>query len=109
MTAFIVDEPGPEGLSCVFEDDGETGYLYIYDEDGRGILTHLRIYSNSEKLSVQEPDVQVIWSADGSKCGVVIWGGIRGIIDTVRRQEFRSNVEDRNSPSISDPQWLEGF
>jgi hypothetical protein len=109
MTAFIVDEPGPKNLFGVFEDDGETGYLYIYDEDGKGILKHLRIYGTAEKLSIQEPDVQVIWSTDGSKCGVVIWGGIRGIIDTARSQELRSDFEDRNSPPISDPQWLEGF
>jgi len=31
---FIVEAEGPNGIFGVFEDDGETGYLYIYEPDG---------------------------------------------------------------------------
>jgi hypothetical protein len=32
----------------------------------------LQIYNNSQGLGVEEKDVQVLWSQDGSKCGVVL-------------------------------------
>jgi hypothetical protein len=106
---FIVDGAGPEGLSCVFEDDGETGYLYVYEEHGKGILKHLQIYSRAENLNVHESDVHVMWSADGTKCGVTLWGGFRGIIDIKNEREVSTRVTHRHSPSITDQQWLNGF
>jgi hypothetical protein len=109
MSEFIVEQPGPDNLFGVFEDDGETGYLYIYEPDGRGIITHLHVYDRTDKLNVEESDVQVIWSLDGSKCGVMIWGGMRGIIDMSHNKEGRVWLEDRNTPAISDPEWLRGF
>lgn len=109
MTDFIVDELGPNGLFAVFEDDGETGYLYVYEQDGKGVMKHLKIYSSARKLNVQEGDVQVIWSERGDKCGVVVWGGVRGIIDLAHDQEAASSVDDRQSPPITDPKWLAGF
>ena len=70
MRDFILDKVGPSGLACVFEDDGETGYLYLYDPNGRGVLEDLQIYNRAGELKVNEKDVQVVWSTDGSKCGV---------------------------------------
>lgn len=71
---FIVDAVGPHGLAGVFEDDGDTGYLYLYEQDGRGVLEALQIYNCSKELNVDENDVTVIWSSDGnsveSLCGM---------------------------------------
>lgn len=109
MTEFIVDEIGPNGLAGVFEDDGETGYLYIFEPDGRGIITHLHVYDRSEKVNVQESDVRVVWSSDGTKCGVIIWNGIRGIIDVAKNLEGRAWLEDQHTLPITDEEWLRGF
>jgi hypothetical protein len=109
MGEFIVEQAGPSGLFCVFEDDGETGYLYLYQPDDRGVIKHLQIYDSSKRLMVDERDVEVIWSADGKKCGVVIWDGIRGIIDLDRNKEGRAKLESRETPPITDPEWLKGL
>ena len=54
---FIAEAPGPDGFFAVFDDNGETGYLYVY-RPGEGIQNHLRIYVRSSKLDVTED-----WSA----------------------------------------------
>ena len=109
MSEFIVDQVGPSGLACVFEDDGETGYLYLYDPNGKGVLKHLQIYDSSRELNVKEGDVKVVWSPDGDKCGVVIWNGMRGVIDLNRNEEGRAKLESRESLPIDDSEWLKGF
>jgi len=106
---FIKEAPGPPGLFGVFEDDGRTGYLYLYEPDGRGIVTHLGIYDRSPDLNVSEEDVEVEWSTDLSKCGVRIWGQMRGIIDLALKREGRVLLENRNTPGIGDSEWLDGF
>ena len=106
---FIVENPGPSNLFGVFEDDGETGYLYIYEQDGQGVLRHLHIYDRSLGLGVVEGDVCVKWSEDHSKCGVIIWGKIRGIIDLANGSEGRVWLESKNSPGLGDQKWLLGF
>jgi hypothetical protein len=106
---FITEAAGPSGLFGVFEDDGETGYLYLYEPDGQGVTNHLRVYVRTPDLNVKEDDVRVEWSTDLSKCGVRIWGKMRGIIDIVSKQEGRVLLETRSTPGIGDAKWLEGF
>jgi hypothetical protein len=77
---FIVDAEGPEGIFGVFEDDGETGYLYIYEPDGAGITQHLHIYDRSAlSIAIEKKDVSVDWQ--GNKCSVAIGGLRRGTIE----------------------------
>jgi hypothetical protein len=109
MKDFIVDAEGPEGLSCVFEDDGETGYLYLYNPGKREVVRHLHIYDRSPKIEVAPDDVRVVWSTDHQKCGVIIWGKIRGIIDVSSGREGRVWMESRDTPGIGDADWLNGF
>ncbi len=109
MNDFIVDDVGPNGLACVFEDDGETGYLYLYAQDNRGILDDLHIYTRSENLEVNEDDVKVLWSTDGQKCGVVIWNGMRGIFDLEHNKKMAAKLVSPDSPPISDSQLLKNF
>lgn len=106
---FVGDESGPEEYVAFFEDDGETGYLYLSDRRTHEIIRHLQVYNDSAKLGVQEEDVRVIWSLNHEKCGVSIWGGMRGIIDVRNHCEGRAMVEDRGTPPISDVSWLQGF
>jgi hypothetical protein len=106
---FVAEAAGPSGLFGVFEDDGETGYLYLYEPGDRGVVRHLHIYDRTPDLAVQEQDVRVVWTEDLSKVGVLIWGRMRGIINLVTGQEGRVWLESRNTPGIGDPAWLKGF
>lgn len=109
LEGFTIECQGPIGIWAVFEDDGETGYLYLYEPEGRGVVRHLHLYDRSIKLPVKEADVRVVWSEDFSKCGALVWGRMRGIIRLDSAQEGRIWLENRDSPGISDPEWLEGF
>ena len=109
VKVFVADDRGPEEYVGFFEDDGETGYLYVSDRSERTIVRHLQIYANSAQLNVTEDDVSVVWSNDLKKCGVLIWGEMRGIIDISGGTEHRTFVENRVSPPIRDRVWLKGF
>src|SRR5947208_15880928 len=106
---FVTEAAGPPGVFGVFEDDGETGYLYLYEPDGRKVFQHLHIYDRTPDLPIREQDLRVIWSEDLSKVGVLIWGKMRGIINLTTGQEGRVWLENRNTPGISDAEWLKGF
>lgn len=106
---FIKEAPGPSGLFGVFEDDGETGYLYLYEPEGQGVTRHLHIYNRTPELDVTEADVEVEWSADQTKCGVRVWGKMRGIINVASGQEGRVMLASRSSPGIGDAEWMKGF
>lgn len=108
-TKFIVHAVGPEEQTAVFEDEGETGYLYLYSSREQAVVRYLHIYDRSNKLPVSRDDVQVAWSQDGAKCGVLIWGKMRGIIDVASDREGRVWLESRDTPGIGDREWLEGF
>lgn len=106
---FVGDSTGPDEYACFFEDDGESGYLYVSDRRKNEIIRHLQIYTNSAALGVRDADVQVVWSSDGKKCGVLIWGGMRGVIDLEKGREGRVLLESRATPPIGDSEWLSGF
>jgi hypothetical protein len=106
---FIKEAAGPPGVFCVFEDDGETGHLYIYEPEGRGVVRHLHVYDRTPKLNIQQKDVQVAWTANLTKCGVRIWGKMRGIIDLASGREGRVWLESRDTPGIDDAEWLKCF
>jgi len=95
--------------AVVFEDDGETGYLYLFSPDAEKIEKHLHIYDRNAGLDVSPDDVDVLWSMDELKCAVLVWGKIRGIIDLRLKKEGRAWLESRTTPGISDREWLKGF
>src|SRR5215467_4382928 len=72
---------GPTPLFAVFEDDGVTGYLYLYNSEEQRVTRYLHLYDDAGELSVNPGDVRLLWSNDHSKCAVAIWGELRGIID----------------------------
>lgn len=106
---FVTEAKGPRGIFAVFEDDGETGYLYLYEPGAREVFRHLHVYDRSSTLAILEQDVRVVWADDFSKCGVRIWGEMRGIIELSTGREGRVWLESRDTPGIGDPDWLRGF
>ena len=108
-TNFVTYAAGPNRTFGAFEDFADTGYLYLYSAAEQTILRFLHIYDRSGMLDVVAEDVQVIWAAGETKCGVAIWGKMRGIIDVARGAEGRVWMESRHTPGIGDQKWLEGF
>jgi hypothetical protein len=109
-TSFLTVALDSRGTrAAVFEDEGDTGYLYVYYFATASVQNHVHIYDNSDKLNITKQDVDVLWSTDESKCGVRIWGLMRGIIDIRMKKEGRAWLENKDTPGIRDPEWLRGF
>ncbi len=105
---FIV-AVGSENRVAFFEHDGLTGYLYVFDVTADEVTHYLQVYTCVEKVKVRESEVQVVWSTDSTKCGVVIWNRMRGIIDIAKNLTGRGSISSRNSPGVNDAEWLRGF
>ncbi len=117
---FILAEAGRDGLVCIFEDDDETGWFYLQDrlltERGESeILVAAPAYNRSESLQPKQEDVRLAWSADSTKCAVLIRGTARPIIDDFRavinvlNKGFIHKLYDGCSVGIQDSDWLAGF
>ena len=72
------------------------------------VVPILRIYCG-EALEIEESDVDVLWSMDLGKCGVVVLGQMRAIIDLAGKRQCRAGMTTRDSPGIRDKEWLSGF
>lgn len=108
-TNFVIHFKGADSCVGVFEDDGTTGYLYVYDPGNRNILQHVHVYDTSDSLSPGPDDIILLWDESGCKCGVVIWNQMRAIIDLNKSRPGRAWMEDPDSPGINDKEWLQGF
>src|SRR5579884_3772039 len=109
--AFVENSSGPEGYSAVFEatagDQEGTpsgGYLYVCNSTNAEIIRSLEIYKHSA-CELRESDVQVFWSSDLTKCGVSIWGRMRGVIDIAKNREITAPLDNPDSPAITAPEW----
>ena len=116
-----MQEEAPGNLVGIFEDDGETGWLYLYDagtaERGQdAILAFAPAYNRSADVQPSEDDVWVAWSLDFSKVAVLVRGGPRLIVDDFRAIIDVKTLQSRHqlyrgpgSSGIHDEQWLYGF
>lgn len=109
MSDFVIGSANSQGLYAIFEDCENTGYLYLSDHDGEGIIDDLHIYDYPEKLGVEEKDVEVVWSKDESKCGVKIWRKFYGVFDLGKRKKLGIYIRDRETKPITDAALLDGF
>lgn len=109
-TSFLIVALDSQGQrAAVFEDEGETGYLYTYSLREAAVQRHLHIYDRSYDLQIERENVTVLWSTDELKCGVRIWDQMRGIIDLRLKREGRVWLQNRDTPGIKDEEWLRGF
>lgn len=107
MDEFIVEKENGEGLICYFEDEGETGYFYPYEPDGRGIVDFLHLYSTPHDFELSDADIDVVWSRDKTKCGVRFWGKLYGIFDIASGRKLGVTVKSQETPPIDDSQFLD--
>ena len=80
-------ESRPSPFQVVFEDDGDTAYLYVMDHR-RGpeqpIIDALHIYNAADERDGDPIDLQIVWTTDGAGRGAAA-GRRRGRDGGLRR------------------------
>lgn len=92
----VVEAPAPASdFAVVFEDDGETGYLYGLNLalDGQQVLDALHIYNVKQVADGEKPsNLQIFWSEDSLKSALLINQYPHAIFDfEVKRGYCRTN------------------
>jgi hypothetical protein len=105
---FMLYAPGPEGFFAVFEDSGETGWFYLYGAKPRAIMKCTHIY-NRTSVDVDEDEVDIGWAADGSVCGLAVWGEFRAFLGVTEDLEIRKPVMNSEEDGIPASDWPAGF
>ncbi len=106
--SFMLYAPGPEGVFAVFEDSAESGWFYLYGAKQHAILKCVHIYSRANVL-VDEDVVDIGWAADGSACGLAVWGEFRAFLGVSNDLEMRKPVMDAEGRGIPASDWPAGF
>lgn len=88
----VIEGPSlSERLSVVFEDDGDTGYLYALDHSRRDdpIVDVLHIYNARNVADRHIPsELQIAWSVDGLKAVLLINGYVHAVVDFDTRRGY---------------------
>ena len=108
VSNFMLYAPGPEGFFAVFEDSDDTGWLYLYSVKQRAILKCTHIY-NRANVVVEADVVDIGWAADGSACGLAVWGEFRAFLGVSNDLEMRKPVMDAEEHGIPAVDWPAGF
>lgn len=92
---IVLDSVSPTTpYGVVFEDDGETGYLYGLDlsQDGQKIVDALQIYNVKSVVDRYKPSrIRIIWSGDGVKSALYVNDVAHAVFDfNARRGWCRS-------------------
>ncbi len=91
--SFLIGEFSPNEKWCVtFEDNGETGYMYIQpvNENGetREIFDHLWVYNKIMPPIRACKEVFILWKEDSSKAGLIVDSECWGIFDLKSRRKI---------------------
>jgi hypothetical protein len=90
------------GYGLVFEDNGETGYLYITDEVFANVHDAVHIYDRNDAHRLQAgQEVFVVWSSDLQKAGLYYDGDFQAGVDFKNRRA----VSRTGFPESSSSQW----
>jgi hypothetical protein len=88
----VIEGPSPsQPFGIVFEDDGETGYLYGLDfsNQDNAIVDALHIYNVQQVSDRHKPSqIQLVWSNDGLKAALLINGYPHAIFDFVAKRGY---------------------
>lgn len=89
--AYLVNYDGPEayqksfegsGYGVVFEDDGETGYLYATNEDFTEILDALHLFDRKAVAeSVPGDETFIVWNPRILKAGFFFGDRFQAVVD----------------------------
>ncbi len=107
-SGFMLYAPGPERVFAVFEDSVQSGWFYLYGAKQRAILRCAHIYDRANVI-VDEDVVDIGWAADGSACGLAVWGEFRAFLGVSNDLEMRKPVMDAEERGIPASDWPAGF
>lgn len=88
---WIASDSATSSYSGVFEVDGETAYFYAVDRaKGEGsILDAVHIYDVASLTDRErESEVEIFWSSDGLKAGLLINERLHAIIDFEQHKAY---------------------
>lgn len=111
---FFIDSVSPDKKwVSVFEDNGETGYLYLCTCNEYGefetIVDALWIY-NTIKPSIHEcKEVFIIWLSNSDKTAIIVDDECWGIIDLSSKRKFNANRKDNTIIPIEKELWEKGL
>ncbi|HEX5807407.1 MAG TPA: DUF2251 domain-containing protein [Anaerolineales bacterium] len=95
--------------SVVFEDDGDTGYFYglNWENKKQPVLDALQIYNVKDILDTDvSVKIEIIWSEDGFKSGLVINGFTHAVFDFEARKAYcRTNFPPPDRRFTKSHQW----
>ncbi len=74
----------------------------------RTILKCAHIY-NRANVAVDEDVVDIGWAADGSACGLAVWGEFRAFLGVSKDLEIRKPVVNAEEDGIPAGDWPAGF
>jgi hypothetical protein len=88
--AWYASDTPTAKFTAIFEDDGDTGYLYANDRaDGNRVLDAVHIYNVSSVASRnRESFVEIVWTRDGLKAALFINGCPHAVIDFAGRRSY---------------------
>jgi hypothetical protein len=107
---FTADDPRGR-FAAIFEDHGEMGYFYAWELGAKQtIVDAVRIYNvTNVKDAPRPPELEIIWSSDGSKCALLINHHPHAVFDFVARRGYCRpnfpNFEDSHDWRRSDHRW----
>lgn len=84
-TPVVVEGASPAGrFGIVFEDDGDTGYLYglDFEQSDNPIVDALHIYNVANVVDRSQPsNIRLIWSEDGNRAALLVHGYAHAVFD----------------------------
>ena len=84
-----------KSIGVFFEDDGDTGYFYLFDPRAAGgekILSAIQIYK--KRPNINSRDINIIWDKSETKIAVAIKNKIRGIFDIISNMNYSYNRQE---------------
>ena len=112
--SFVVEATSPDlQYVCVFEDDGETGYLYLcllnpYGEM-EGIADALWIYNRISPPIHSCEEVGFVWDEHTTKVAFVVDGECWGLLDLKAKRKITAGRENATIVPLPVSLWEKGI
>ncbi len=103
--ATVVESRSPLWpVGTIFEDDGETGYFYALDlqSNDTPIIDAMHIYDVASVADKEAASfIEIRWSSDGLKSGVLINAHLHALFDFLERRGYCRTNSDAWSDSVA--------
>ncbi len=111
---FVINAISPDGKwLSVFEDDGETGYLYFCSMspagDMLGISDALWIYNQIYPTIYECKEVHVVWSKDSLQSALIVDNELWGMFDLASKRKLNASRENNSIVTIPVQVWQGGI